>query len=132
MACFEPERIAAYAVAREHTRAVRALIDAAGPRGHADLLAQLRGSAASIPANILEATGEWRTGKRLNYLMIAKGSTLESWAHVDTMVDFRIVPQDQTAEVRQLQTRITAILIRTIRNLEAEAQAVRSGPRTKQ
>jgi four helix bundle protein len=75
MGKFDPEKMAAYRLARLHSRAVRDLLERADTRGYGDLAAQLRSSAASIPANLLEAAGEWRDGKRLNYLMIAKGST---------------------------------------------------------
>lgn len=84
------------------------------------MVSQLRRSAASVPANILEAVGEWRPRKRLHHLMIAKGSTWESWAHTDTMVDLGLVPTDAIKEVRHLQGQITALLITTIRNLEAQ------------
>jgi four helix bundle protein len=87
MAKFDPERMAVYRLAREHTRAVHMLTDTVPARGFADLINQLRRAAASIPANVLEAAGEWRVGKRLNYLMIAKGSTCECWAHTDSLVD---------------------------------------------
>ena len=75
MARFDPEKMAVYRFARQHGRAVRALIQTADTRGFADLVGQLRCSSTSIPANLLEAAGEWRPGKRLHYLMIAKGST---------------------------------------------------------
>lgn len=119
MAEFDPEKMAAYRVARQHSRAVRELLERAEGRGHADLAAQLRRSAASIPANLLEAAGEWRDGKRLNYLMIAKGSTWESWAHTDTLVDFGLIEPEGIVATRGLQQRLTALLITMIRNLEA-------------
>jgi four helix bundle protein len=120
MARFDPEKIAVYRLARQHTRAVRELIASTNTRGYADLVGQLRQSTASIPANVLEATGEWRPGKRLNYLMIAKGSAFECWAHVDSMVDLGLVTEDAIREVRELQHQITALLITMIRNLETE------------
>lgn len=120
MARFDPEKMALYRMARRHTRAVHALIKDANTRGHADLVNQLRRAAASIPANVLEAAGEWRPGKRLNYLMIAKGSTWECWAHTDSMVDCRLVSDDAIAEVRDLQNQITGLLIATIHRLEAD------------
>jgi four helix bundle protein len=115
--------MAVYRLAREHSRAVCSLIHRAKVRGYADLVSQLRRSAASIPANILEATGEWRQRKRLHYLMIAKGSTWECWAHSDSMVDFDLARAEDVAEVRDLQRQITALLITTIRNLEAGTPA---------
>ena len=126
MAWFDPDKMAAYRLARRHSRAVRVLLDGADTRGFADLVAQLRASAASIPANLLEAMGEWRTGKRIHYLLIAKGSTWESWAHTDGLVDFGLASPDAIAEVRDLQRQITAVLITTIRNLEGETRMRRS------
>jgi four helix bundle protein len=118
MARFDPEKMAVYRLAREHNRAVRRLLRGARTRGFSDLVNQLYRSAASIPANVLEATGEWRPRKRLNYLMIAKGSAWECWAHTDTLVDFGVVPASSITEVRRLQEDISALLISTIRNLE--------------
>jgi four helix bundle protein len=129
MARFDPEKIAVYALARRHNRCLAALIAAIDTRGQSDLVAQVRASAASIPANILEATGEWRDGKRLHYLMIAKGSTWESWAHIDTMVDFGIAGRHQIADIRALQNQITALLITMVRNLETRiAEKARQRP----
>ena len=128
MARFDPEKMAVYRLARVHSRAVDALIKAANTRGFADLIGQLRRSTASIPANILESAGEWRTGKRVHYLMIAKGSTWESWAHTDSMVDFGLVPKAAIAAARDAQGQITALLISTIRNLEAQLAAEEEPP----
>lgn len=126
MARFDPEKMAVYRLARAHTRAVRALIARADTRGFGDLVRQLRESTASIPANVLEASGEWRIGKRIHYLNIAKGSAWESWGHTDSFVDFELVPEEAIAEIRDLQNQITALLITTIRNLEAEVKAKRA------
>ncbi|MEX2284061.1 MAG: four helix bundle protein [Gemmatimonadota bacterium] len=120
MAQFDPEKMAVYRLARTHSRAVQALIKSANTRGFSDLIAQLRSSTASIPANVLEASGEWRPGKRLNYLMIAKGSTWECWAHTDTMVDFGLVKPNAISDVRDAQRQISALLIVTIRTLETQ------------
>jgi four helix bundle protein len=114
--------MAVYRVARLHTRAVRALLEDAAVRGYSDLVGQLRSAAASIPANILEAAGKWRLGKRLNYLMIAKGSTWECWAHTDSLVDFGIATEADNVEARDLQDQITALLITTIRDLESRTE----------
>lgn len=120
MGRFDPEKMAVYRLARQHNRAVHDLLKTVDTRGFAGLVGQLRSSSISIPANLLEAAGEWRPGKRLHYLMIAKGSTWESWAHTDSMVDFGLVRKSAIAEVRGLQGQITALLITTIRNLETE------------
>lgn len=129
MARFDPERLALYRLARRHTRAVQMLIEDANTRGHGELANQLRRAAASIPANILEAMGEWRLGKRLSCLMIAKGSIWECWAHTDSMVDWGLVPETAIADVRNLQRQMTALLITSIRKLEAEiARQVQNRP----
>lgn len=87
-------------------------------RGFVDLVDQIRRSATSITANVLEAGGEWRPGKRAHYFMIAKGSAWETWAHTDSFVDVGLIPEPEVAEVRALQNEITALLITSIRNLE--------------
>ena len=119
MAYFEPEKMAVYRLARQHTRAIHSLIKLARTRGFSDLVNQLRRSTTSIPANILEAYGEWHPGKRMNYLLIAKGSTWESWGHCDSFVDFQLVDPERVVEVHNLQKiKIAALLVTTIRNLE--------------
>jgi four helix bundle protein len=120
MGHFDPEKIAAYRLSRLHSRAVRSLLGRAKSRGFADLVSQLRRSAASIPANVLEALGEWRPGKRLHYMMIAKGSAYECWAHTDSLIDFGLVNVAAVEEVRGIQKQIIAVLTATIRNAEAE------------
>jgi four helix bundle protein len=124
MARFDPERIAVYRLARQHNRALRVLLAGIGRRGFSDLIGQLRSSAVSIPANVLEGIGEWRPGKRLNYMMIAKGSTYECWAHTDSLVDFGLVSPADIAEARDLQGQIAALLTATVHNLEASLSPV--------
>jgi four helix bundle protein len=101
------------------------LLATARTRGFSDLINQVRRSTASIPANLLEAAGEWRPRKRLNYLMIAKGSTWESWAHTDSLVDFGLVKKSEITEVRDVQNQITALLITAIRKFEAQIRIKR-------
>jgi four helix bundle protein len=120
MALFDPDKLAVYRVARLHTRAVMELLRRTNTRGFGDLVTQIRRSTTSIPANLLEAFGEWRPGKRLNYLCIAKGSTWESWAHTDSLIDFGLTTPAPIREVRALQEQLTALLITMIRNLEKD------------
>jgi four helix bundle protein len=120
MAKFDPDRIAAYRLAREHTREVHKLIARAKTRGHADLIKQYRKAAASVSANILEGIGDARPAKRLNYFMVAKGSAYESWAHTDSLLDLGLVQESAIQPVRNIQNQIAAVLITSIRNLEAE------------
>lgn len=121
MAGFDPQRSAVYRLARRHTRAVRTLLEGVDYRGYSDEVNQLRRSAGSMVANLREGFGEWRPAKRANYFMIAKASTAESGGHVDTLVDFGIVADSATAQVRDLQDQITALLITMIRNIDRAA-----------
>jgi four helix bundle protein len=129
MGTFDPEKMAVYRLARQHSRAMHRLLATAKTRGFSDLINQLRRSTASIPANLLEAAGEWLPKKRLNYLMIAKGSTWESWAHTDSLVDFGLVRKSAITEIRDIQNQITALLITTIRKLAAQLRTKRRSTR---
>jgi four helix bundle protein len=115
---FDPEKMATYRLAREHSRAVHALLADADTRGHSESVAQLRSSTISVPANLLEATGEWRSRKRGHYLRIAKGSLMESWAHVDALVDFGVLSKQESGEVRDLQRQLYALMTTAILRLE--------------
>ena len=117
---FDPQKLAVYRLAREHTRAIHKLVSSTNTKGFSGLVSQLRESVASIPANVLEAFGEWQPGKRLNYLSIAKGSTWESWGHLDTMVDFNLITQSAADEVHAIQHQITSLLVTMIRKLEEQ------------
>jgi four helix bundle protein len=118
MSRFDPERMAVYRLARQHSRAISGLLETIGRSGFATLVNQLRRSTSSIPANVLEGFGEWGYAKRLDYLRIAKASALESWAHVDSLIDFGLIDAPQIAQARHLQAQIVALLVTTIRNLE--------------
>jgi four helix bundle protein len=119
---FDPEKMAVYRLAREHTRAVRDFLAAAETRGFSDLVRQLRESTASVPANILEGNGAWTPAERAHYFRIARGSVMESWAHADTMVDFGLIDEDppECNAVRDKQHQIVALLTTTILALEKE------------
>jgi four helix bundle protein len=117
---YDPERLAVYRLARAHTRAVAALLEDADARtrGYADLVNQTRRSTASIPANIKEGYGAESPGSKLQYYGYAKASTTETWAHIDTLVDFECLSPASIAEVRDLQNQIIALLVTMIKNLK--------------
>lgn len=94
---YDPERLTVYRLARAHTRAVAALLAAASTRGFSDLVDQTRRSTASMPA-----------------------STTETWAHIDTLVDFGCTSPESIAEIRSLQNQIIALLVTMIKNLQEE------------
>ncbi len=107
---YDPERLPAYRLARQHTRAIRALLEKADTRGFSDLVNQTRRSTASIPANIKEGFGEESPGQKAHYYSIAKGSVSETWGHVDTLVDFGCVPEGEIGEVRDVENQLIAVL----------------------
>jgi four helix bundle protein len=121
---FDPEKMAVYRLAREHTRAVRAFLAAADTRGYGGLVKQLRESTGSVPANILEGNGAWTPADRAHYFRISRGSLMESWAHSDTMVDFGLIGGDapEYHEVRDKQHQIVALLTTTVLALEKETE----------
>ncbi|MBA3397418.1 MAG: four helix bundle protein [Deltaproteobacteria bacterium] len=55
------------------------------PKGHADLVDQLRRSAQSVPQNIAEGAGRTGRADKARYYAIARGSAMESAAHLDVM-----------------------------------------------
>jgi four helix bundle protein len=80
------------------------------PRGHAELASQLRGSAQSIVANIAEGAGR-RTRADANQLyFIARGSAMESVAHLDVMLVMGLVDAERHARGVELLRGIVAML----------------------
>ncbi len=107
---YDPERLPAYRLAREHTRAIRALLEKADTRGFSDLVNQIRRSMASIPGNIKEGFGEESPGQKAHYYGIAKGSVSETWGHIDTLVDFGCVWAEEITKPRDLENQLIAVL----------------------
>ena len=118
MGKYDPERLAVYRLARRHTRAIGDLLRKANTHGHGDLVDDLRRTAKSVTANIKEGYGEHRPAKKINFYQIAKASITAAWGHLDSLVDFQLVPESEIVEIRDLQNQIIALLITMIRNLE--------------
>ena|SRR3569833_45148 len=55
------------------------------PKGHADLLDQLRRAAQSVPQNIAEGAGRMTRADKAKHFTIARGSAMECAAHLDVM-----------------------------------------------
>lgn len=84
------------------------------PRGHSDLIDQLRRSAQSIPQNIAEGAGKNARADKARYYSIAGGSAMESAAHLDVMRVDELIEQEHYALGIELLERIVAMLIRMI------------------
>jgi four helix bundle protein len=61
------------------------------PKGHAELAAQLRSSAQSTVANIAEGAGRRTRADAGHHYFIARGSAMESAAHLDVMNAMQLV-----------------------------------------
>jgi four helix bundle protein len=116
---YEPERLAAYRLAREHTRLAAELLRAAETRGYAALVDELRRCAISIPANVKEGYGDHRPKRKAHFYYLAKASVTEAWAHVDTLVDLGLVSPGDIHAIRDAQRQLVAVLVTMIRTQEA-------------
>jgi four helix bundle protein len=84
------------------------------PKGHSDLVDQLRRSAQSIPQNIAEGAGKTGRADKARYYAIARGSAMESAAHLDVMkIDELIDDEHYTVGVGLLE-RVVAMLTKMI------------------
>jgi four helix bundle protein len=84
------------------------------PRGHGDLVDQLRRSAQSIPQNIAEGAGKTTRADKAKYYTIARGSAMESAAHLDVMRVEEVIDDHDYARGVELLERVVAMLTKMI------------------
>ena len=84
------------------------------PKGHADLADQLRRSAQSIPQNIAEGCGRATRADKAKHYTIARGSAMESAAHLDVLRVEELIDGEQYARGVELLGRIVAMLTKLI------------------
>jgi four helix bundle protein len=84
------------------------------PRGHADLADQLRRSAQSIPQNIAEGAGKTTRADKAKHYTIARGSAMESAAHLDVMRVEELIDDERYARGVELLERVVAMLTKLI------------------
>ena len=84
------------------------------PREHADLADQLRRSAQSIPQNIAEGAGRVSRADKARHYTIARGSAMESAAHLDVMQVAELIDAERYACGIALLERIVAMLTKLI------------------
>ena len=80
------------------------------PKGHSELAAQLRSSAQSTIANIAEGAGRRTRPDAAHHFFIARGSAMESAAHLDVMRAMGIVDEATYARGIELLERVVAML----------------------
>ena len=84
------------------------------PRGNADLADQLRRAAQSIPQNIAEGCGRSAPADKARYFAIARGSAMESAAHLDVMRNADFIDEKRYLHGVELLERIVSMLTRLI------------------
>ena len=84
------------------------------PKGHAELADQLRRSAQSIPQNIAEGCGRTTRADKAKYYAIARGSAMESAAHLDVMRVDELIDTEHYVRGTELLERIVAMLTKLI------------------
>jgi four helix bundle protein len=85
------------------------------PRGHGQLLDQLRRAATSIPLNIAEGAGKTGPADAAKSYAIARGSAMECAAALDIGRLLRVVDVESYGQGIALLERIVAMLTRLCR-----------------
>lgn len=80
------------------------------PRGHSDLASQLRSSAQSTVANIAEGAGRRTRADAGHHYFMARGSAMESAAHLDVMTAMAIIDADHYRRGIELLEGVVAML----------------------
>ena len=84
------------------------------PKGHAELADQLRRSAQSVPQNIAEGAGRMTKADKARHYTIARGSAMESAAHLDVLKVGGIIDEQQYARGIELLERVVAMLTKLV------------------
>ena len=89
-------------------------VRAAVPKGHADLVDQLRRAAQSVPQNIAEGAGRATRADKAKHYTIARGSAMESAAHLDVMLLDQLIEVEAYTRGVELLERVVAMLTKMI------------------
>lgn len=84
---------------------------------------QLRRASVSIPSNIAEGKGRLTTGELLQFLSIARGSTLEVQTQLELALDMAFGDATAIERAQALATEILRILNASISTLRARLAA---------
>ena len=84
------------------------------PKGHADLVDQLRRAALSVPLNLAEGSGKF-SRDAARFYAIARGSALECAAILDALEAMAVFDEPALRQARELLERIVSMLTGLIR-----------------
>jgi four helix bundle protein len=84
------------------------------PKGHGDLADQLRRSAQSTPQNIAEGAGRTTKADKARHYTIARGSAMESAAHLDVLKVAGAIDAEEYSCGIDLLERVVAMLTRLV------------------
>lgn len=106
---FAHEKFGAYQAAIDFV-ALATTISIATPRGHSELLDQLKRAANSIALNIAEGSGRNSQTEKKRFYSIARGSALECVAILDVLIKLTLIDEKTRTEGRTLLNSVVAIL----------------------
>jgi four helix bundle protein len=99
------QRLDAYQASAKHLGVVARLV-AKIPRGHGDLVEQLRRAALSVPLNIAEGSGKFNRDAGRSYA-IARGSALECAAILDALEAMAVLEAPELVEAGSFSSELS-------------------------
>jgi four helix bundle protein len=103
------ERLRVYQVAIKFTALALTIVERV-PRGATNLGDQLFRSATSIPANIAEGVGKRSKAERRMHYGHARGSAMESGAHLDVIALLKCVPEEDVQRGKAMVVEVVRML----------------------
>ena len=85
------------------------------------LTEQMRRAAISIPSNVAEGHGRWTSRERINFLLIARGSTYELETQAFIASDLELLTKEQATEIVRAANHVAKILNGLIRRYRQNA-----------
>jgi four helix bundle protein len=107
------QRLDAYRASTEFLGLASKLV-AKVPKGHGDIVDQLRRASLSVPLNIAEGSGKF-TRDAVRYYSIARGSALECAAILDALESMAVFDEANLKHPREILERIVSMLTGLIR-----------------
>lgn len=117
MTTLDHERLDAYHLARRLSAVVQQLAKIV-PKGHSDLVDQLRRASSSIVLNIAEGAGEYQPKEKARFYRIARRSTTETAAILDLLTDAEALTGSEVLPAKEIAPRLVGTLVGLVKGLE--------------